>query len=186
MSIPSTLFQKKRFKRKDWVFLGLEALKDGGPDSLTVEELCTLASKTRGSFYFHFSTIDDFLRSLADYWTEEFTTRIIERAADGAFERLDLLNQLAGRLDPEIEQGMRQMAARNALISEIVQQADTERINFLSGLYGRSGKYTEDAAQALAKIEYAALIGFQLTMPEMTGEQSRKLYDQFLKLTGRQ
>ena len=177
--------KNRRFNRKSWILLGLDALKNDGPEALTVEELCNLAEKTRGSFYFHFSTIDDFLHALADHWATEFTDQIVDRAAEPAYERRDLLNQLAGRLDPKIEHGMRKLAARKNSIAEIVGRADTDRISYLAKLYSLSGAYSEGEAQALAKIEYAAFTGFQLTMPDLSIDESRALYEQFLKLTGR-
>ena len=185
MNSPLADGKTKRLNREGWVSFGIHALKNDGPEALTVEELCSLAGKTRGSFYFHFTTIDDFLHALTNHWVEEFTDQIVERAAEPAYERQDLLNQLAGRLDPKLEQGMRRLAARNNSIAGIVNRADTDRISYLTRLYSLSGAYSEDDAEALAKIEYAAFTGFQLTMPDMSIDESRGLYEQFLKLTGR-
>jgi len=175
-----------RLTRKRWIGLGLELLKTRGPDALTVEQLCKFAGKTRGSFYFHFHTIEDFFVAIAASWKVEFTDRITQATGmPPAFERLDLLNRLAARLDPGIELGMRHLAARHKSVALLVAEADQARIRYLSALYRRTGKFTDSSAGALAKIEVAALVGLQQIAPQMTPEQSRAIYTEFLKLTGR-
>lgn len=177
----------RRFARRDWLELGLEALGTDGPASLTVEALCERAGKTRGSFYSHFEGTGDFLKDLADHWRQTFTEAPI--AATGthakAGVRLDHLNQLAVRLDPRIEQGMRKLAANDAGVARICVEADRRRMDFLAGLYEQSGKFAPADARMLARIEYAAFVGLQQIAPDAPPAQMRKLYQGFLRLTGR-
>lgn len=174
----------KRFSKQDWVELGLQTLRADGPDALTVERVCTEAGKTRGSFYFHFETTDAFFQEIAESWHQIFTTEITQREFSKT-DRLDLLNQLASRIDLELEVGMRQLALRNDTVLEIVSGADRERIAWLVKLYEQSGKFSADAANSLASIEYAAFVGFRIVDPELKPIDAKALYDAFLKFTNR-
>ena len=174
----------KRFSRKNWIDLGLNALSKNGPDALTIEELCASAEKTRGSFYFHFENIETYLTALAEAWHDAYTVAISETSPQST-NRLDFLNQLAVRLDLPLESGIRQLAQRQPSVGAIVSGSDQARVNWLSGLYGNTGRYSADEADNLARIEYAAFIGFKLIDPDMTPSIARDLYNAFLKFTGR-
>ena len=174
-----------RFTRKDWLDLGITLLKQYGADALVVENLCESAGKTRGSFYFHFQNIEDYLSALAELWMNEFTTKITARGETPPPGRTDLLNQLAARLDLDLESGIRQLAMRNTSVAEIVASADRRRIQWLARLYVNCGEYSNDQAIALARIEYAAFSGFSLIDPNLTPADARTLYEHFLTLTDR-
>ncbi len=174
----------KRFQKSDWTSLGLEAMRTNGIDALTVELLCEKALKTRGSFYFHFETIDAFLIQITQQWLETYTTKIIQNTPDNT-QRKDLLNQLAGRLDLDLETEIRKLASINPNVQTIVSKADRLRIQWLGKQYEATQNYSPQEAHALAKIEIAAFTGFRLIDPQMPAQEARKLYESFLKLTNR-
>ena len=80
---------KKRFRKRDWLDTGISALREQGIDALTVDRLCEQAGRTKGSFYFHFTAIEDFLLELTDWWVSEFTHRIIDQTSDISFGSLE-------------------------------------------------------------------------------------------------
>lgn len=178
---------KGRFTRARWLVLALEALASGGLETLTIDALCARAEKTRGSFYFHFSSIDVFLLALADHWRVEFTEKVIERskARVAPRDRLDLLNELAMSLDPRAEQGMRRLAATSSAISQVCQAVDLRRTRYLAELYTASERFSAEHAHALARVEYAAFVGFQIVSPDASPADMRDLYRSFIALTGR-
>ena len=57
-----------RFEKSEWLKLAQDVLKSDGPAALTLERLTTAAGKTRGSFYHHFNSRDEFLRALMLDW----------------------------------------------------------------------------------------------------------------------
>ena len=174
----------RRFKKHDWIALGLNALSLHGADALTIDGLCEKAGKTKGSFYFHFNTIEEYLVSLTREWFDTYTTKITELNNPHS-QRLDFLNQLAARIDLKLEAGIRQLASRNEQVEEIAKEADDARINWLANLYESSGKYTKEDALALANIEIAAFTGFKLIKPDMKPIEARNFYNSFLRLTSR-
>lgn len=175
---------KNRFTKKDWITSGFNALREKGASALTIDELCARANKTRGSFYFHFSSIDEYLEALVKAWQETYTTQITTTPAPNT-KRLDLLNQLVTRLDLELESGIRTLAARSAQIKHIITQADEARTEWLAKLYVNTGSYNKSEAAALARIEIAAFTGFRLINPNMKPAEARQFYDSFLKFTNR-
>jgi AcrR family transcriptional regulator len=180
----STRMKSKRFKKNDWILLGLNALAVDGADAITIDNLCERAAKTKGSFYFHFSTIEEYLIDLTNEWVDAYTTKITH-ITNANSERMDFLNQLAARIDLELEAGIRQLAARNEHVQESVRQADETRINWLADLYNITGKYSKSDAFALANIEIAAFTGFKMIKPDMKPKEARDFYTSFLKLTSR-
>lgn len=184
MSLPAA---RPRFSQGDWLELGLAALAEAGPAGVTLEALCARAGKTRGSFYAHFAGIEAFLAALAERWREFFTEALIvaaERQPRPAV-KLDHLNRLAVRLDPRIEQGMRRLSALDEGVAAVCRAVDARRIGYLADLYRASGRYSDEEAQALARVEYAAFVGFQQIMPEAGSEALLATYRSFLTLTGR-
>ncbi len=151
-----------RFRRTDWLELGLAALAEDGPAGLTIDALCRRAGKTKGSFYAHFPAIEAFLAALAGHWRESFTLRLMQAADQGevAGERLMALDRMALALDARVEQGMRRVAQLDAGVAAICTAVDRERIDYLARLHGEAGR-TPGEALALARIEYAAFVGFQ-------------------------
>ena len=178
---------RKRFRRSDWLDLGLAALGEAGPSGLTIDALCARAKKTRGSFYAHFESVEEFLTALAGHWRQLFTRALIEEAdtRPRAGARLDHLNQLAVRLDARIEQGMRKLAAIEPQVAAVCAEVDQQRTDYLARLYQQTEKFSTGDALTLARIEYGAFVGLQQTMPNATPSQLRALYQGFLRLTGR-
>ena len=175
-----------RFAQADWLALGLQAVAEGGPQALTIDALTRRAGKTRGSFYAHFEDMAGFLAALAEHWRERYTTRLIEtaNAQRGAARRLDCLNELAFRLNPKVEQGMRRLASINDAVARVAASVDHTRMAYLSKLYRETGRYSAEEAEALATIEYAAFVGLQQIATPGTGHAGH-LYEAFLALTKR-
>lgn len=172
-----------RFRRADWLELGLVALAGGGPDALTIETLCERAGRTRGSFYHHFETMEAFLHALADFWRERDTEAIIRASiAKKGEDGLEALNVMTSGLDPRLEQGMRKLAARDEGIANLCRIVDRRRIGHLVKLYVGTGEFAPSDAELLAQVTYAAFVGFQSIAPDMKPEASRAAYRRLIAL----
>lgn len=176
----------KRWRREDWLSLGLSALAEAGPAELTIEALTRRARKTTGSFYAHFASMDAFLVSLAEHWREVHTTQIIKQtiAIAPPARHLEHLTALALELDPAIEQGMRRLAGLHAGVAKICAAVDAARIAHLAAEHRRSGRLPRSLANDIARIDYAAFIGLPLIEPHATPRQLMRLYRSFLVLIG--
>ncbi|MEM1193712.1 MAG: TetR/AcrR family transcriptional regulator [Pseudomonadota bacterium] len=172
-----------RMKRAQWIELGFEAVKAEQPDALTIESLCTTAGRTKGSFYHHFDGIEAFVEALFDAWERTFTDKVIEQSSGepGPKNQLMALDTLAGMLDRDNEQGMRRLASRWPHAAARIAQVDDKRIAFLEALYSDLNLPNLDAA-ALARVEYAAFLGFQQLAPHTIGTNQTDLYARYLKV----
>lgn len=177
----------RRFRLNDWLALGLDALAEQGPAGLTIEALCRRAGKTKGSFYAHFPAIETYLAALASHWHETYTQRLMQEADrdEAAQDRLIALDRMALALDFRVEQGMRRLAQLDASVAATCAEVDRERIAYLERLHGESGSFTPDEALALARIEYAAYIGFQQLELGLSPQDLHDCYGTFMRLLHR-
>lgn len=172
-----------RFNRADWLRLGLSALAGDGATGLTIEALCRRAGKTKGSFYAHFPAIEAYLAALAGHWRETCTLRLMQEADQGeaAHDRLIALDRMALSLDFRIERGMRRLAQLDSRVAAICTAVDRERIAYLAGLHGEAGRPPEEAL-ALARIEYAAFVGFQQLDLGLSPQDLHDCYRSFTRM----
>lgn len=177
----------RRFRRDDWLALGLVALAEQGPAGLTIDALCRRAGKTKGSFYAHFPAIEAYLSALAGHWRETYTLRLMQEAdKSGATpDRLIALDRLALALDIRVEQGIRHLAQLDAGVAAACAEVDRERIGYLEKLHGESGRFTPQEALALARLEYAAFIGFQQLGLGLSPQELHDCYGTFMRLLTR-
>jgi len=173
-----------RFRLADWLALGLTALAEQGPAGLTIEALCRRAGKTKGSFYAHFPAIEAYLAALAGHWRETHTIRLMQQVDEGgaAQDRLIALDRMALALDVRVEQGMRRLAQLDAGVASICTEVDRERIGYLEKLHGESGRFTPEETLALARVEYAAFIGFQQLDLGLSPQELHDCYGTFMRL----
>lgn len=177
----------RRFRLNDWLALGLDALAEQGLAGLTIEALCRRAGKTKGSFYAHFPAIEAYLAALAGHWRETFTHRLMQEADKGGLPqgRLIALDRMALALDVRVEQGMRRLAQLDAGVAATCAEVDRERIAYLEKLHGESGRFTPQEALALARVEYAAFIGFQQLDLGLSPDDLHDCYGTFMRLLAR-
>lgn len=156
-----------RIRRDDWLALGLAQLVRHGAAGLTVEHLCAVANRTRGSFYHHFADHDAFVRGLMDRWKAVHTDAVIAgvEAAPPA-DRPRSLHSLASHLDHRLDIAIRRLAASHPIAADMVRQVDDIRIAFVAALYRAQGRDRPEQAETFARLEYALFVGSQVLWPD--------------------
>lgn len=174
----------RRFRLNDWLALGLDALAEQGPAGLTIEALCRRAGKTKGSFYAHFPAIETYLAALAAHWRETYTLRLMQEAdgVEATQHRLIALDMMALALDFRVEQGMRRLAQLDPGVAATCAKVDRERVGYLEKLHGENGRFAPEDALALARVEYAAYIGFQQLDLGLSQQELHDCYGTFMRL----
>lgn len=174
----------RRFRRSDWLALGLDALAEQGLSGLTIEALCRRAGKTKGSFYAHFPAIEAYLAALSGHWRETHTLHLMQEADkdEAAQGRLIALDRMALALDFRVEQGMRRLAQLDPGVAATCTVVDRERIAYLEALHVQSRRFTPQEALALARVEYAAFIGFQQLDLGLTPQELHDCYGTVMRL----
>jgi AcrR family transcriptional regulator len=149
-----------RLAPHDWCDAGLKVLRDEGMTALTVDRLCTVLERTKGSFYHHFRDLDAFLSRLLARWENTLTEAPIAFA--GAVpepeQRGARLDEAVARLDHRLDLAVRAWALRDERARVAVARVDARRIAYLSELHAAAGA---DDAQATATLEYVHFLGLQ-------------------------
>lgn len=169
----------QRFRRQDWIDLGLNLAALESPDAMTLEAVCAAAGKTRGSFYHHFPAHADFLDAVAERWLQRDTEDIIADnvPAGSLANRLDRLNLMTAALDPRLERGIRQLAAAYPALARYVTIADARRKDHIRSLYVSAGAADRETAERLAALIYAAFVGFAFVEPAATPARRAALFE---------
>ena len=167
-----------RLKKKNWLDLGLERLAADGPDALTVDGLCAAAGRTKGSFYHHFESREDFVAALLAHWSKSHTEDVIDKVEKdtGGTARRRALDTLSARLDDRIERQMRRWAGSDAAVAAAIAANDGRRIAYLEKLIGEAGELSKDGEAAdLAILEYATFLGLMELGKRIDGPRRLRL-----------
>lgn len=178
--------KKPRFRKEDWLALGLAALSKDGPEAIKLEAICKAAGLTRGSFYYHFEDHESFVTSLATHWFQTQTEQVA--ATVNAFQetkdQIEALTEAAMQIDYRLELAMRELARRMPAVQQIVEQADQARLAAVTELYQARFEISQEEAAELAFLEYAAFSGLILISPDMDTDAQRVLaarYDHIIE-----
>ena len=154
--------QQSRFTKVDWLKLGERLLSTEGPDGLSLERLTEAAARTKGSFYHHFRSRDDFLAALTRHWRDT----VVEAAArpyrddprPAAWQAL--LHDAPFQLNQPFERALRRLAVGEPIVAAAVERVDRERIDNLTFLISQLRDDLEDP-RAFATVMYAVIVGAQ-------------------------
>ena len=157
----------RRFRQQDWLALGLAELTRQGAAGLTIEHLCAMADRTRGSFYHHFADHDAFIRALMGHWRAVHTDAVITAVeAAPPDDRPQSLHTLASHLDHRLDIAVRRLAATHPIAADMVRRVDEARIAFVAALYRAQGRDRPERAETFARLEYALFVGSQVLWPD--------------------
>lgn len=174
--------KKKRPSRKDWVIAGLQALSDGGVESVKVERLAVDLKISKGPFYWRFADRGELLAAMLDYWKDDATTRLIEIIAPlpnprARLERLVelVLQAKSGPIDAaQAEGALRDWASRDPAARKAAREVDARRIQHLVSELRAMGTSAE-LAEVLARGIYLALLGLYTARrytPELADDEA--------------
>jgi AcrR family transcriptional regulator len=133
-----------RLSRDEWLAQALDILALEGQAKLRIETICKALGVTKGSFYWHFKDRDDFLYSVAQFWSHRFTDPVMARVAQmsgSARDRLKaLMHTVSGGGFARYDVSIRAWAAQDPnLLAAIVKTADKRRLDFVGSLFADMG-----------------------------------------------
>lgn len=169
----------ERLTRESWLEIGLNLLGAEGDKSLTIDRLCQMADRSKGSFYHHFKNRDVFVDALLQFWQSTYTQRIIfiVDQLENRNERRRKLDHLAASLDSQVERAIRNWSVSNLQVQQALQSVDQQRIQYLAKLIGELGQLDETVAFELAIVEYATFVGVQHLFPNAEPELIERIID---------
>ncbi|MEO6627462.1 MAG: TetR/AcrR family transcriptional regulator [Aquihabitans sp.] len=153
---------RQRLSREVWAIAGLQALTAGGVAAIAIEPLATTLGTTKGSFYWHFSDREDFVRAVLDLWEQEQTSAVIDRldAVKDPTKRLRALLTLVltSQEGPDpVAQLFRDIA--HPEVAAAVRRVTSRRIDFVADELHERGM-PEGEARSRAAVAVAAYIGW--------------------------
>jgi AcrR family transcriptional regulator len=84
-----------RLTRKDWILAGQDILREQGIAGLKLSSLTGRLGVSTGSFYHHFTDFEDYLGSVAEYYSADRVQGLIDRAMAGDPDPVTRMQQLA-------------------------------------------------------------------------------------------
>lgn len=148
--------------RDDYFEVGLRLMGEGGTGAVTIARLCEALAVTKGSFYHHFRTIDDYRLQLLKHWAVEREGQIAEALAeaDGPLARTVAMRLHAVGLAHEAEAAIRTWSRRDETVDALQQRVDAERERATADAYLQAGVPGE-VAVLLGRIAVGLMIGVQ-------------------------
>lgn len=167
-----------RLNKTDWFAEGLRILSEFAQDKIKILYLCKRLGVTRGSFYHHFASIDEYIDALMTHWSETNTSDFIKAAdqATSPVERIQILNEMVIEADIAVEAAIRSWSYYNEIVRRKLKMVDSVRLGYLKQIF-LDMEMDETTAASLANIEYALLVGVQQLFPQASKEEIRSLYE---------
>ncbi len=149
--------------KTEWIKLGFELFAQQGTAGIIVDKMANKLKCNRSSFYWHFSSKEEFINQLIDYWIENHTEQIIEatRKKCSAHKKFrDLVVQSFKKdLFLDFIFFLKRYALKRKDIAETIDKVDKQRIDFVVTLLQEIG-HTKAEASVKASIFYKYLIGY--------------------------
>lgn len=140
--------KRDRMSRAEWLEAALEAMARMGRGPSSIDELVAEIGVTKGSFYWHFESREDFLETLLSYWVEELTIGVVERMRSQGGSAEDRLLVIAENVTAsnraKYDVAMHAWAQREARVAEAVERAETLRLETVRGLFFEMGFRAEE------------------------------------------
>lgn len=174
-----------RKSKADWFWACAQLIAQQGAKKLTIDALCKAAGVTKGSFYHHFSGIDEFIDAYLVFFEQEGTLQIIETVEleNEPEAKIRKLIELATQNPPQLERGTRAWAQQDQRVREVFERVDKQRIAYLVSLW-RPLVENEAVALTRAQAMYSILIGGEHLIPPLSREQHRAVFNSYLEAVG--
>ncbi len=136
------LERKTPLSRTDWLQQALDAMASGH-GGFRIDQIADLLGVSRGSFYWHFGGRRDFVHSLAQYWRDEYTVKIVDEVSASDLTGPEKLKTLIagifeGRLG-SYDFVVRAWARDEPDAREVVREVDRIRFGFVKGIFNEIG-----------------------------------------------
>lgn len=165
----------RKIHREDWFRAGIAVLEQDGSAALTIAALAELLHVTKGSFYHHFGNMEGYVAALMRHWLEDRGLSFIRLAERQKLSgRGALLAALAAEVGRRAELAVRAWAHSSFLVEVYLRQLDGLRLKYLESLHLDQGLEGAEAL-AVARREYALMVGLGQLYPELAPAELREL-----------
>lgn len=139
----------------------LDILVESGPEALTVTRLCERLKITKGSFYYHFQNLDDFIAGFADYRESILNQLLKVTATEGdPLQRMSAAVELIATLPHEAEAAIRAWSHDNPTLNASQRRIDKICIGLAEATAAAIVKNSEEATD-IGLMLIALVVGTQ-------------------------
>lgn len=154
----------------------MKVLSTKGPGALSIDNLCLIMGKTKGSFYHHFGNRESYIGELLEYHEKNTMDEIMEIAnqAEDAPKKIKSLTKMTFQISGDLELSIRAWALYEPMVRNYQDRLDLRRLDYLKQLHMESGLSAE-RAQMRANRDYSLFIGFQQLKHHHNGDEFKKI-----------
>lgn len=155
---------RQTLTREDWIAAARKALEKRGIAEVKIDRLARHFKITRGSFYFHFSSLKALQQALLDDWRrtncQPFQAMVDIEVADGVQFFSDIVHVWVDEkpFSPKLDLAVRDWARGSKELNAEVTAIDELRISLLVRAFLKMG-YPDDESVVRARITYFHQIG---------------------------
>ncbi len=135
--------KKLNVSKNQWLEKALEVLESQGHNAVKIDRLAKLLGVSRSGFYWHFKNRQDLLKHLLDYWTDEFTSVLIEnqdiKKLDAKTRLLTAMQTIRNEKLTKYDLAMFTWARTDAMVDAGVKRVISMRLDFSRELYSALG-----------------------------------------------
>jgi AcrR family transcriptional regulator len=155
---------RRTLTREAWVAAARKVLEQRGISEVKIDRLARQLKVTRGSFYFHFSSLGDLRDELLDEWRRSncapFHAMVDTEVTDGVQFFSDIVHAWVDEkpFSPKLDLAVRDWARTSKHVAGEVDAIDKLRIDLLIRAFLKIG-YSEKESVVRARITYFHQIG---------------------------
>lgn len=169
-----------RHAATDYFAEAMTVLQESGFPALTAAGLCSRMGVTRGSFYHHFASFDDFVDKLMVYWEDHYSRELIARSLSSDLRsQMNMQAEFAIGLPHAAEAALRAWGTINPRVAAAQRRVDRLRHEGFADSLRQHG-VPRKQADAYATLAIAALAGIQLTQHPVEPGALRAVYDELV------
>jgi len=162
--------------KDQWAEAGLALLNEKGYTDLSIVKLAQRLNVTRGSFYYHFKSLNDLIDAMISTWEERVVNQGFDQIlTDTANPKQEVKNliEYVTHLTDRLDLVFRQWAPSNEHVKQHMERLDQKRLNTLEGLFQR---LTGDKkkGEILSRVAFYGHIGSLHTFPTPSAKQQRE------------
>lgn len=172
-----------KVKSEDWIKKGIELFSQGGIDALNVEKMAIILNCTKGSFYHHFKSREDYIDQILEYYYNSRKNMLesMGKLYNNPVEKLSrvLIGVFKNPRGLDFEFQLRKFAETNEKAQIHLNNLERERITYVSVLLSDCG--VENAKLRAEMIYHYYLGWYQQNKFKILSDQA--LYEEESKLS---
>jgi len=173
-----------RVSTEDWISKGLEVLSGEGYHAIRIDLLCARFKITKGSFYHHFESLEDYERQLLKFWERKTLQGLTEvlTGSQSAEAKLNRMIEWVFSFSGTLELSLRAWALHNKQVKKLLITMELKRITMVAQMYEEIGISKKEALE-LAELGHAAWVGIQTCNIEgvINHERTRQLIHEMVR-----